>query len=73
MKVRVSSAPEITTTAPISTDYVVVGDLVNLTAAARDDDLDLGILAWIDDDALFDSDGDGNPTNYRDRNLTGSL
>ena len=50
---------------------MVVGDLVNLTATARDDDLDLGILAWIDDDALFDSDGDGDPTNDRDRNLTG--
>ena len=73
MKVRVSSAPEITTTSPIATDYVVVGELVNLSGEARDDDLDLGIIAWIDDDALFDSDGDGNPTNDRDRNLTDAL
>ena len=73
MKVRVSSAPEITTTSPIATDYVVVGELVNLSGEARDYDLDLGIIAWIDDDALFDSDGDGNPTNDRDRNLTDAL
>ena len=73
MKVRVSSAPEITTTSPIATDYVVVGELVNLSGEARDDDLDLGIHAWIDDDALFDSDGDGDPTNDRDRNLTDTL
>jgi len=73
MKVRVSSAPEITTTSPIATDYVVVGELVNLSGEARDDDLNLGIHAWIDDDALFDSDGDGDPTNDRDRNLTDTL
>ncbi len=73
MKVRVSSAPEITTVKPISTEYVVVGDLVNLSGEAHDDDLDLGLHAWIDDDALFDSDGDGDPTNDRDRNLTGVL
>ena len=73
MKVRVSSAPEITTTSPIATDYVVVGELVNLSGEARDEDLDLGIHAWIDDDALFDSDGDGDPTNDRDRNLTDTL
>jgi hypothetical protein len=73
MKVRVSTPPEITTISPIATDYVVVGELVNLSGEARDDDLDLGIHAWIDDDALFDSDGDGDPTNDRDRNLTDTL
>jgi len=73
MKVIVSSAPRITTSNPISTEYVVVGDLVNLSGDAYDFDLEGGIIAWIDEDALFDSDEDGDSTNDRDNNLTESL
>ena len=73
MKVIVSSAPIIGTSNPISTEYVVVGDLVNLSGAASDSDLEGGIIAWMDNDAFFDSDGDGDPRNDRDQNLTESL
>ena len=73
MKVIVSSAPIIGTSNPISTEYVVVGDLVNLSGAASDSDLEGGIIAWMDNDAFFDSDGDGDPRNDRDQNLTDSL
>ena len=70
MKVIVSTAPEIITSIPINTEYVVVGDLVNLTGEAWDFDLEIGTVAWVDNDALFDSDGDGDPTNDKDENLT---
>ena len=73
MKVIVSSAPRILTSTPINTEYVVVGDLVNLSGAASDPDLEAGIVAWMDDDAFFDSDGDGDPRNDRDHYLAGSL
>ena len=73
MKVIVSSAPRIDTSKPISTEYVVVGELVNLSGAASDFDLEAGIVAWMDNDAFFDSDGDGDPSNDRDLNLTENL
>ena len=73
MQVIVSDAPKITTINPTSTEYVVAGDLVNLSGEATDSDLENGIMAWMDDDAYFDSDGDGNPANDRDEILTGSL
>ena len=47
--------------------------MVNLSGAASDSDLEAGIIAWMDDDAFFDSDGDGDSRNDRDRNLTDSL
>ena len=73
MKVIVSDAPIIITTNPISTEYVVTGDLVNLSGEASDSDLKRGTMAWMDNDALFDSDGDGDPSNDRDEELTGPL
>ena len=73
MKVIVSDAPIIITTNPISTEYVVTGDLVNLSGEASDSDLNRGTMAWMDNDALFDSDGDGDPSNDRDEELTGPL
>ncbi len=39
-----------------------MGDLVILSGKALDLDLEEGTVAWLDDDALFDSDGDGDPT-----------
>ncbi|MAI57403.1 MAG: hypothetical protein CML56_00185 [Rhodobacteraceae bacterium] len=71
--VIVSSAPIITTTNPISTEYVVVGESVNLSGLANDSDLGSGIIAWIDENSLIDSDGDGITTNDKDANLTGPL
>ncbi len=73
MSVIVSSAPLIETSNPISTEYVVVGEMVNLSGSASDFDLENGIVAWMDDDAFFDSDGDGDARNDRDRNLTDAL
>jgi hypothetical protein len=73
MSVIVSSAPLIETSNPISSEYVVVGELVNLSGSASDFDLENGIVAWMDDDAFFDSDGDGDARNDRDRNLTDAL
>jgi len=73
IKVIVSTAPVITSSRPIPFEYVVVGDLVNLSGKALDLDLEEGTVAWLDDDALFDSDGDGDPTNDRDKSLNESL
>ena len=73
ISVIVSSAPIITTTNPISTEYVVVGDSVNLSGLANDSDLNSGIIAWIDENSIIDSDGDGIASNDRDANLTGPL
>ena len=73
IKVIVSDSPVITSTRVVSTEYVVVGELVNLSGAAFDPDLDRDIEAWMDEDALFDSDGDGDPTNDRDMVLNGPL
>ena len=73
MNVIVSSVPQIKTSEPIGTEYVVVGELVNLSGTASDYDLESGIVAWLDNDAFFDSDGDGDPSNDKDRNLTDSL
>ena len=73
MKVIVSSSPLIETSNPISNEYVVAGDLVNLSGSASDSDLESGIVAWMDNDAFFDSDGDGNPSNDKDRNLSDPL
>ena len=73
MKIIVSTAPEILTSEPINTEYVIVGDLVNLSVATKDTDLENGIEAWMDEDSTFDSNGDGDPTNDRDSNLTDSL
>jgi len=60
MIVHVLQAPKITTANPISSEYVVVGDSVVLFGNATDPDLDSGITAWLDVDANFDSDGDGD-------------
>jgi len=73
IKVIVSTPPEIITLNPINSEYVISGELVNLTGEAFDEDLENGIEAWMDDDAAFDSDGDGDSTNDRDYNLTESL
>ena len=73
MKILVSEAPQITTIRPINSDYAIVGEQVNLSIEAFDPDLDNGIVAWIDEDAGFDSDGDGDPRNDKDRNLSSSL
>lgn len=71
--VHVSQSPKILTTNPISSEYVIVGDRVNLIGNATDPDLDYGITAWLDVDANFDSDGDGDQSRDRDIDLTGSL
>ena len=73
MIVIVSDAPKITTTTPISSEYVIVGDLVNLSGEATDLDLERGVQAWMDEDAFFDSDGDGITDNDQDAILTGPL
>ncbi|HJM13372.1 MAG TPA: PKD domain-containing protein [Candidatus Thalassarchaeaceae archaeon] len=73
MMVIVSQAPTIGTVDPIGMEYVVEGDSVILLENASDPDEGVVEAAWIDEDALFDSDDDGNPTNDRDRELTGEL
>ena len=71
MVVIVSQAPKIVTKNPIDSEYVIEGDSVELWENASDlDDLFLE-SAWLDEDALFDSDGDGDPANDKDRSLTG--
>ena len=73
MVVIVSQAPKIVTKNPIDSEYVIEGDSVELWENASDlDDLFLE-SAWLDEDALFDSDGDGDPANDKDRSLTGGL
>ena len=71
--VYVSRAPVIMTEDPISADYVSIDDVVLLNSSAYDADLIDGIEAWMDLDQSDDSDGDGNPSNDRDRPLTGPL
>ena len=73
MVVVVSGKPLITSDNPISSEYVVVGDKINLMWNATDPELGVGLKAWLDKDALFDSDGDGVEWNDKDENLTGSL
>jgi len=73
MTVIVSSEPSIVTGSPISSEYVVVGDPIDLMWNATDPDLEVGLAAWMDEDALVDSDGDGIEWNDRDENLTGPL
>tara|TARA_B100000131_G_scaffold94761_1_gene91694 strand:+ start:3133 stop:7341 length:4209 start_codon:yes stop_codon:yes gene_type:complete len=73
MTVIVSSKPLITTESPIPSEYVVVGDKIDLMWNATDPELEAGLVAWLDNDALVDSDGDGIEWNDRDENLTGSL
>tara|TARA_B100000287_G_scaffold124366_2_gene116342 strand:+ start:10304 stop:14257 length:3954 start_codon:yes stop_codon:yes gene_type:complete len=75
MKIIVSTAPKITTTDPLQSesDYVIVGEIVNLSGMATDSDLESGLIAWMDNDAEFDSDGDGNPKNDMDVNLSDEL
>jgi len=71
--VVVSEPPVITTESPIYSEYVVVGELVNLSGMAYDGDTGRGVKAWMDNDAFFDSDGDGDSTNDLDYNITGGL
>ena len=73
MTVYVSRAPVILTDDPISADYVTIGDPVFLNSSAIDSDLIDGIQAWLDLDNTDDSDEDGDPSNDRDRALTGPL
>ena len=73
LTVFVSDAPDILTVNPTSSEYVIVGDIVVLVGNATDSDLHDGPMAWLDVDALFDSDGDGNPKNDKDSELTGLL
>ncbi|MBI88091.1 MAG: hypothetical protein CMB67_03570 [Euryarchaeota archaeon] len=75
MKVIVSAAPTISITDPLQSDsdYVVVGEMVNLSGIATDSDLESGLVAWMDNDAEFDSDGDGVPDNDKDVNLSDNL
>ncbi len=73
MIVHISRAPEILTQDPINSAYVTQGDLVLLNHSAIDIDLEEGLVAWLDLDALEDSDGDGIPTNDRDVSLTSDL
>jgi PKD repeat protein len=73
MIVHVSQPPKILTTNPLSSEYVIVGDKVELSGSAIDPDLEYGITAWLDVDADFDNDGDGDQSRDKDINLTGSL
>lgn len=71
--VIVSKSPEILTTAPVSSDYVNIGDPVSLNYSVFDQDLEDGLVAWMDIDSSVDTDGDGDPTNDNDRSLSGDL
>ena len=73
LTVHVSSSPDILTTNPIGDEYVTVGDAINLDIEVSDSDLTLGVVAWMDEDASEDSDGDGNMTNDKDVNLADQL
>ena len=57
--VLVSQAPEILTTNPVSSDYVNIGDPIFLNYSVFDQDLEDGLVAWMDIDSSVDSDGDG--------------
>ena len=71
--VLVSQTPEILTTNPVSSDYVNVGDPILLNYSVFDQDLEDGLVAWMDMDSSVDSDGDGDPVNDNDRSLSGNL
>ena len=71
--VIVSKSPEILTTNPVSSDYVNIGDLVSLNYSVFDQDLEDGLVAWMDIDSSVDTDGDGDSTNDNDRSLSGDL
>lgn len=73
LTVHVSSSPDILTKNPIGTEYVTVGDAINLDIEVSDSDLSLGVNAWMDEDASKDSDGDGNMTNDKDVDLADQL
>ena len=73
MLVIVSQAPKIETQDPLSSEYVIEGEKVVLQGNASDLDESLLESAWLDQDALFDSDGDGDATNDMDLPLTGDL
>ena len=63
----------ILTDSPISSDYVNVGDSVYLNYSVYDQDLEDGLVAWIDSDTTIDSDGDGDFTNDMDDSLSDDL
>lgn len=71
--VVVSESPVILTDSPISSDYVNVGDSVYLNYSVYDQDLEDGLVAWIDSDTTIDSDGDGDFTNDMDDSLSDDL
>ena len=73
IRVLVSKSPEILTDYPISSDYVNTGDPVSLNFSVFDQDLEDGLVAWMDADSSVDSDGDGDSTNDNDRDLSGDL
>lgn len=73
LTVHVSSSPDILTLNPIGNEYVTVGDVINLNVEVSDYDLSSGVIAWMDNDAYEDSDGDGNMTNDKDVDLTDQL
>jgi PKD repeat protein len=72
MLVYISRSPEIITNDPIGLEYVLVGDIVDLSAEVIDLDILDGIDAWMDTDTSIDSDEDGDFGNDRDRYLSSS-
>ena len=73
LTVHVSEAPYILTLNPISSEYVTVGDEIDLIVNVSDYDLLGNFIAWLDIDAYNDSDGDGNMSNDKDVNLADEL
>ena len=71
--VLVSRTPEILTVNPVSSDYVNIGDPILLNYSVFDQDLEDGLVAWMDMDSSVDTDGDGDTTNDNDRSLSGNL
>ena len=71
--VLVSRTPEILTVNPVSSDYVNTGDPIILNYSVFDQDLEDGLVAWMDMDSSVDTDGDGDTTNDNDRSLSGNL
>ncbi len=57
-KVVVANTPEILTSSPFEEAIYTEGEYI-LSGEAIDHDIDLGLLAWWDDDVYFDSDGNG--------------
>ena len=72
MLVYISRSPEIITNDPTGLEYVLVGDIVDLSAEVIDLDILDGIDAWMDTDTSIDSDEDGDFGNDRDRYLSSS-